>query len=84
MHTQEVGMSKTKKRLNITIPMDFYKILKEYTIQKDLNISETIRMAVREWLDMRIKEEMAEGYKAWAEEGLKILEDFKNVDREVW
>jgi len=77
-------MKQVKKRLNITLPLEFYQLLKEYTVQKDMNISEAIRMSVRDWMERRIKDEMAEGYKVNAKDEMEMLEEFKYVDKEVW
>lgn len=76
--------TKEKKRINLTLPSELYKDLKEVVQEEDLTYTEAIRRAVSSWLDRYTRKKMAEGYRLQAEENLDMLSDFEHVDRENW
>ena len=65
-------MSKTK--VTVTIEREVIRELDRLSIRRRENRSRLVEEAVRLWQDQQLREELAEGYKAMAEEDSKTAE----------
>ena len=72
------------KRMSLTLPASLHHELTEVVEEESLTYVGAIRTALQFWLEVRRAKRMEEGYIACAEENLKLMEEFKHVDREVW
>ncbi len=72
------------RRLSLTIPASLYHELTGVVEEENLTYVVAIRTALQFWLEVRKAKKMEEGYIACAEENLKLMEEFKHVDGEVW
>ncbi len=72
------------RRLSLTIPASLHHELTGIVKEENLTYVGVIRTALQFWLEVRKAKKMEEGYIAYAEENLKLMEEFKHVDREVW
>jgi len=70
--------------MSLTLPASLHHELTEVVEEESLTYVGAIRTALQFWLEVRRAKRMEEGYIACAEENLKLMEEFKHVDREVW
>ena len=72
------------KRINLTIPSSMHIQLDAIARESDLNILDAIREAISDWVKVKKSEQMKEGYLARAKEDLNMMEEFKQMDNEIW
>ena len=80
----ELSGKEELRRISLTLPNSLYEELDSVIRKWNLRKVEVIRQAISFWLEHRIADMMAEGYRAMAREDLEMLQEFKHVDREVW
>ena len=78
------GNYRLASRLHITVPAALAKEFETIASRLKLTKVAAAREALREWIEKRIEDEMAEGYKAVTAENARIMEEFKYVDAEGW
>ena len=72
------------KRVNLTMPESMYVQLNAVSQANDIQYLDAIREAITDWMKAKKSELRREGYLARREENLAMLEEFKEIDREVW
>ena len=72
------------KRINLTIPSSMHLQLDAFAKESDLKILDAIREAISDWMKAKKSKLRREGYLARAKEDLNMMEEFKNLDNELW
>ena len=72
------------KRMSLILSGALYGELSVAAKEDNSTHVAVIRRAIEGWLEERKIAKMREGYLAMAEEDMKIMEEFKYVDRENW
>ncbi len=72
------------KRVHITLPESVYVELNSISAESDIKYIDAIREAITDWMEAKKSELRREGYLARAEEDLAMLDEFKEIDKEVW
>ena len=81
------GLTKEKRkveRINLTISGSMHSELYAIAQKFDMKILDAIREAISDWMKEKKSELMKEGYLARAKEDLKIMQEFKHLDNELW
>ena len=75
-----------KEKINFYIPVDLNQSINEVAKELNENVSELLRIAVREFLERyereKLKRELEEGYKANYDYYLKTNDEFQYADSE--
>ena len=72
------------KRVHITLPNAVYEELNSISAESNIKYIDAIREAITDWMSAKKSELRREGYLARAEEDLAMLDEFKEIDGEVW
>ena len=83
MTTTTITGSQTE-RVHVTLPMNDYVELLSFSKGLNMKYLDAIREAIIDWNKAKKSELRREGYLARAEENLALMEEFKEIDREVW
>ena len=81
------GLTKEKRkveRINLTISGSMHSELDAIAQESDMKILDAIREAISDWMKAKKSKLMKEGYLARANEDLKLMEEFKHLDNELW
>lgn len=91
INTQEQGKTMTitatgsqTKRVHVTLPRNVHAELVSISKESNMKYLDAIREAITDWMKAKKSELRREGYIARAEEDLAMLDEFKEIDREVW
>lgn len=76
--------SEAKERIPLTLPTSLKDELDAFIAERNISRVEAIRQAIACWLEYEIKQEMAEGYEAVAQEDAQLMSEFEYVDQEGW
>ena len=74
----------TTKRVHITLPSVVYEELNSISEESDIKYIDAIREAISDWMNAKKKELRREGYLVRAKEDLAMMEEFKQIDGEIW
>ena len=72
------------ERVHVTLPTNVYVELLSFSKELNMKYLDAIREAIIDWNKAKKSELRREGYLARAEENLALMEEFKEIDREVW
>ena len=79
-----VTETKERVRIHISMPIDSHVELVSISGEFDMKTTQAIREAIANWVEGKKSELRREGYLARREENLAMMEEFKEIDREVW
>jgi len=73
-------------RLNITLPAPLAKELKQLTAPRKLSrfVSNAIAREIKHLKEQKLEKLLVEGYQTTREEGIKLSEEFEQLDIEGW
>ena len=73
-------------RLNITLPTELAKELKQMTALRGRSqfVADAVEQKIKHLKDKELAKAMAEGYRATRKEGLAITREFESSDLEDW
>ncbi len=84
MNDSETRSEKAVKRLHLTLPSLLAEEFESVAAELEMTKVAATREALRDWVDSKIEERMARGYREMAGENTKLMEEFQHVDGEGW
>ena len=72
------------KRIHVTLPRKIYVELNSISKESNMKYIDAIREAISDWIEAKKRELRIEGYLARAEEDLAMMDEFRQIDGEIW